>query len=76
MRARENTDQYVEVYGFRDSVDDGRSIKQDGIRGESSPGRKDSTFSLGHIVFEIFARHLGLLAINSISCTKKISWLC
>ena len=48
------TDESVEVYGFRDWVDDGRSVKQDGTCGESSPGRKDSTFSLGRIASTVF----------------------
>ena len=54
----------------------GGSIGQDGICGESAPEGKDSTFGLGHIALEVSVRHRGLLAINSIFCTKEISWLC
>lgn len=54
----------TEVCGFRDWVDDGCSIKQDGMCGKISSGSKDSMFSLGNVIFE--ARHLRLSAINKV----------
>ena len=69
-------DKVAEACGFRDGVDGGGSISQDVICGESGPEGKDSTFSLGHIALEVSIRHRGLLARNSIFCTKEISWLC
>lgn len=37
------TDEDAGVCGFRDWVDDGCSITQDGLCGKSGPGRKDYT---------------------------------
>lgn len=70
------TDKGTEACGFREGVYGGGSIGQDGVCGESAPEGKDSTFGLGHIALEVSVRHRGLLAINSIFCTKEISWLC
>lgn len=57
----------TEVCVFRDWVDDGCSIYQDGICRKSGPSSKDNAFSLEHDAFEVSLRHLGLLAINNIS---------
>lgn len=65
----------IEVCVFRVWVDS-CSVNQAWIYRNSSPGRKDNTFSLGHVAFEVPVRYLVLLALNNISCIKKITWSC
>lgn len=57
-------------------MDDGCFMNQDEICRKKSPGRKDNTFCLKHVAFEVFVWHLNISAINNISYIKKIAWVC
>lgn len=63
----------TEICGFRDWVDDGCLMNQDGMCRKKSRGRKDNTFYLEHAAFEVFVRHIKISAINNVSCTEKIA---
>lgn len=65
----------TEICGSRDWVDDGCFMNQDEICRKKSPGRKDNTFCLKHVVFEVFVWHLNISTINNISYIKKIAWV-
>lgn len=68
-------DKDTEICGFRDWVDDGCLMNQDEMCTKKSPVKKENTFYLEHVAFEVFVRYLKISAINNISCTEKIAWV-
>lgn len=66
----------TEICRFRDWGDDGCLMNQDGMCRKKSPGKEDHAFYPEQAAFEGFVRSLKISAINNISCTEKIVWVC